>query len=314
MQTFPTQELLRVDSFRDMNDDLLIFDRTGNIISSRLGGKRRFKNNSFLSVLSKSDAALLTSIDIDAIPERMSVLTDMGIAVIFSGHLRSTGLFEAVLPSSCSKVEIAEELLFSLGSISELSEELSTMRCKTSKCSPEANRFEESVVNTARTLGVFGNNCFINGDFANVGALIPSFVLKAARLCGACADITLPSGGLYETNMFAADAFVGITLLLMLLARKVSEKRSIDVSLENVNSGILVTASFDMIKDSETPTDLQLLCKTYPEIEFCEKICSRYDFMLECSVSRGKFTLTFMPKVRDVGLIGLKNRFNFELW
>ena len=188
------------------------------------------------------------------------------------------------------------------------------MRCKTSKCSLEAKRFEASVGNTARTLGIFGSDCFVNGDFADVGALVPSFILKAAGLCGVKADVTLPTYGIYETNMFAADAFVGITVLIMLLARKVSEKRNVDVSLENANSGILVTLSFDMIKNSKGPTDLQLLCNTYPEIDYCEKICSRYDFLFECSVLRGKFTLTFMPKVRDVGLIGIKNRFDFKPW
>lgn len=293
---FPSLFERSVDICRNIDDELVLFDREGRIRATRMGDPVLRREEDFFSLLEEGERLFFEENCLDRAHDRLALMTRYGAAVVFCGLFPTCGLFVAV---------ISPEEAWVLRAACEGTPESGLALSDTVRRSFGERPDPERVIRLARTLGGAVNAlCFYKekrGSLGDAAQLLIDRACEVASLVGChlgCREEL--HGGISDAFVFSMPAYVSLLLLLLIRARLESLERRAQLLLFVRDGRIFLELSAEC-GGAETET-----------LDFCREVAEKKELPFEVGREGTREAVALSPTVCDVSYLGLKNPFLYE--
>lgn len=284
-----------VDSCRNIEDQLVLFDGKGKILAVRTSQPALRDTEDFFSLLALEEHTFFERHCVGFEHDRLLLMTAYGAALVFCHLFPTCGYFVAVILGGAAgdvRRLLGEGMMW--GALaSEAS--LSAVDC-------DWNGGDATLSQTVwEAVDAFCFDRERRGVPCDLGQTLVDRVCAVARFVGCHvvvrADRIL---NLSDAFVFHLPAFLSVLLALLMRARRESPTRRADVVILERDGRLFIEISAEW--STEESSTLSLARAT----------CERKEFPFEVRRAGGVETVTFSPTVCDVSYLGLKNPFVFE--
>lgn len=285
-----------VDSCRNVEDQLVLFDGKGKILAVRTNEPALRGAEDFFSLLAPEERAFFEHHCVGFEHDRLLLMTTYGVALVFCHLFPVSGCFVAVILGGAAWE--ARRLLEGGMMRGALASEAILSASDPVLSRKDSRTLSQTVWEATQAL-CFGREG--RGVPYDVGQVLVDRVCAVARFVGChvrCrADRML---SVSDAFVFHMPAFVAVLLAFLMRARQESPTRSAEVVMQE-RDGRLFAEIFteQSVEEGEA-------------LSLARLICEQKEFPFEVRRTGGGETVTFSPTVCDVSYLGLKNPFVFE--
>ena len=285
-----------VDSCRNIYDQLLLFDRAGQIRAVRTSDPLLRGEEDFLALLDEGERIFFEQNCADFSHDRLALMTRYGAAMVFCHLFPACGLFVAVIVSQEPSL------------LRQVCETAPTEGILLSDAICAARGERQSHEKVAALMGMLSGAaealCFYKekrGAFGDAAEMLVRRACELARFVGC--HLVCRAGALDAVSdafVFRMPIYVSLLLLLLMRARRESPERGAELEILVRDGRIFLELSAEC-GGAETET-----------VSLCREVVEQKELPFEVHREGTREVIRFSPTVCDVSYLGLKNPFLYE--
>ena len=283
----------KISYCRAIDDHLIVFDRSGNILCSRICDKKLRSHKNFFELTSKIDEERVVSLCTSFEIRHIAVNTKFGCAIVFTELFGISGLLFAVIPFA-DKKWVFEYLKQETILRASLSDEAAVLSVK--KQNEKEIQRVKSVVETAeRAISCVEITVAKYSFGASIGRFLAERILIGADFVGCIGNSRSELDVLPNLTNFSAELFNVFSLIAVIFAREHGKSRSFNATVGETHGHLWVSFC---IETDERFTPYKSPGVLHNVLEFCNNLAEARDIIFDVihNQSANRLTLSFTPE------------------
>lgn len=298
-----------VSETRNFCEDLILFDRTGKILASRMQDGEPIGGDSIISYMSASEWEFLRSQSISYACARTVVETKLGMMLVFCNVVAAMNVMMGLIFKE-DHATVAYRFGERITMVDMLSPraKLLAVRCKGKIDLVAADRVE-AVAKLA--FSTFATASF-RGDLARSMMESTSYIIRriclAARLIGCRVNCRSVREFPPRTEDFSGPAFVALMIQLLFFVYESCPSRTAEIEIGDFDGRPKIVLRCEL-PDGEREIFINRKYR-YPLLDRCDRIAGTWGFPFECAPyaegMEARLRVAFCPKIKSVEGLGVK--------
>ena len=279
---------------RNIDDRLIIFDRLGEVITSRSEDALPAVGSNFFDCMPESEAGLIADFCLSFEYDTLIVDTDFGGAMVFTSTLGASGLMFAVIPHA-PKAAVFEYFKENkprrvlLSDIAGAESSATPSKCVTSAVG--------DIFTMARS--VFSTDLMRASIYrmgTHIGGFISEKLLEIANFTGCVGDCHSALNVLPDTEHFCPEIFIAMCICITVFARNTGKERSFKALIGESCGRILTSFCIDTDKKFALCENRNYI---HPILNRCDFLTNKRGTFFDCFSNSKKGNEIFVSFITE---------------